>query len=241
MRLIVTRPAEDLPPLKAKLEAMGHEVLAAPLLAIVFTEADVAGKPYQAVIVTSANGARAIARHPERARIVASDAIAVGPASAAASRDAGFARVEEAAGGDVEGVVAHVTTTRDPVAGPLLYASGEVTAGKLEEDLASHGFTVDRAILYAAQPADALPGNALAAVRSGTAQGVLLYSPRTASVWAALVAAANLTGNVGRLHHLCISANTAAAIRSALPHVPVSIASVPTEQGMLALVAGASA
>jgi uroporphyrinogen-III synthase len=241
MRLIVTRPADDLAPLKAKLEATGHEVLAAPLLAIAFTGADVARKPYQAVLVTSANGARAIARHPERARIVTSDAIAVGPASAAAAREAGFARVEEAAGGDVDSVIAHVIATRNPDAGPLLYASGEVTAGKLEEELGARGFSVDRAILYAAQPVDALPGEALAAVRSGTAQGVLLYSPRTASVWAALVAAANLTGDVGRLHHLCISANTAAAIRSALPHVPVSVASVPTEQGMLALVAGASA
>jgi uroporphyrinogen-III synthase len=241
MRLIVTRPADDLAPLRAKLEAMGHEVLAAPLLGIAFSDANVPGRPYQAVLVTSANGARAIAQHRERARIVATDAITVGPASAAAAREAGFAHVEEAPGGDVGGMIAHVTATRNPASGPLLYASGEVTAGSLQESLADRGFKVDRAILYAAQPVVNLPRQTLAAIREGKAHGVLLYSPRTASVWGGLVAAANLAGEARQLRHFCISANTAAAVRGALPHVPVSVASTPTEQGMLMLVAGNAA
>ncbi len=237
MRLIVTRPAGDLEPLKAKLEAMGHAVLAAPLLGVAFTGARAPDKPYQAVLVTSANGARAIAHHPERRRLVAPAAIAVGPASAQAAREAGFARVEEAAGGDVGGVIAHVIATRSPSAGPLLYASGDVTAGALEEALAARGFDVDRAILYAARPVESLPDETLAAVRRGAAQGVLLYSPRTAAVWAGLLAAANLRDEARDLRHFCISANTAAAVHGALPHVPVSVASQATEQAMLALLA----
>jgi len=240
MRLIVTRPAEDLAPLKARLEAMGHEVLAAPLLAIAFTGAPVPQKPYQAVLVTSANGARAIACHRERIRIVAAGAIAVGPASAQAARAAGFAHVEEASGGDVEGVIARVIATRGPAQGPLLYGSGEVTAGSLEAALGRAGFAVDRVILYAAQPVAALGDDVAAAIRTASADGVLLYSPRTASVWANLVCAAALNREAGGLRHLCISANTEAAVRGALPHVPVSVASTPTEQGMLALVASAA-
>jgi uroporphyrinogen-III synthase len=241
MRLIVTRPADDLAPLQAKLEAMGHEVLAAPLLGIAFTETDIPAEAYQAVLITSANGARAIAHQRALTRIVRSDAITVGPASAAAAREAGFTHVEEAPGGDVGGVIAHVIATRDPAGGPLLYASGEITAGNLEESLAAHGFKVDRAVVYAAEPVAELPRQALTAIGDGTAHGVLLYSPRTANVWASLVKRANLTDRIQRLHHFCISANTAAAVGGALPHVPVSVASSPTEQGMLMIVAAGAA
>lgn len=240
MRLIVTRPTEDLAPLKAKLEAMGHAVLAAPMLAIAFTGAPVPQKPYQAVLVTSANGARAIACHREGKRIAAAGAITVGPASAQTARAAGFARVEAAAGGDVGGVIAHVIATRSPAQGPLLYASGEVTAGALEETLGRAGFAVDRVILYAAQPVAALGDDVAAAIRTAAAHGVLLYSPRTAAVWAGLLAAADLTDAAQGLRHFCISANAASALRGALPHVPVSVASSPTEQAMLALVAAAA-
>ena len=63
MRIAVTRPEEDAGPLKARLEAMGHQVVMAPLMTI-RPRAGVAipDLPWQAVAVTSANGIRALPR-----------------------------------------------------------------------------------------------------------------------------------------------------------------------------------
>ena len=95
-RLLVTRPAEDAGPLVAALKEIGAEATVEPLLAIVFHPGpplDLQG--VQALLVTSANGARAFARrNAERALRV----LTVGEASARESRALGFATVESASG-----------------------------------------------------------------------------------------------------------------------------------------------
>ena len=61
MRVAVTRPEEDAGPLTAKLTAMGHAVVMAPLLAIRPRQGvTIPGLPWQAIAVTSANGIRAL-------------------------------------------------------------------------------------------------------------------------------------------------------------------------------------
>lgn len=62
MRIALTRPSEDAAELSARLEALGHEVVACPLIEIEPTgpaEIDVSG--YDWVVVTSRNGARQLA------------------------------------------------------------------------------------------------------------------------------------------------------------------------------------
>jgi uroporphyrinogen-III synthase len=240
MHLVVTRPPEDIGPLQAQLEAMGHTVLASPMLEIADTGSAIPDRLYQAVLVTSANGARAIARHPRRAAVVTAPAVTVGPASASAGREAGFATVETAAGGNVEALIAHVIATRKPEDGPLLYASGDVTTGDLEQVLGRHGFAVDRVVLYRAVAAATLTADVDAIVRQRKAHAVMLYSPRTARTWVEVTARSGLHAALEGVRHLCISANTADVVRDALPQAPVSIASHPTEQSMLELVAALS-
>src|SRR5262245_25088682 len=205
MRFIVTRPQEDGRAVAARLAAAGHEVVSAPLLAIVGRWAAIPQRDYQAVLVTSANGARALARHPDSARLKGLAVHAVGPASAAAMREAGWRRVGQA-GGDVTALIAEVRRDLDPARGPLLYVSGETVSGDLAGALSAAGFAVERVVLYAAEPAATLPdaaAEALAERRSG--DGVLLYSPRTAAIWVRLVTAAGLGRAAARLRHLCLS------------------------------------
>ena len=66
MRLLVTRPEADAARTAQALRARGHEVLVAPLLRVESIDADFGG-PFDAVLMTSANAARALASHP-RAR-----------------------------------------------------------------------------------------------------------------------------------------------------------------------------
>jgi len=236
VRFIVTRPETDAGAVAAALAQAGHEVVLAPLIAIVGRAASIPHRDYQAVLVTSANGARALARHPDRRRLADVAVQAVGPASAAAMRAAGWRDVRQA-GGDVKALIAEVRRDLDPAKGPLLYAGGETVSGDLEGALGAAGFAVDRVVLYAAEPAAMLPEAAAAALAAVDERGdvVLLYSPRTAAIWGRLVAAAGLGAAAARLRHLCLSQAVAAQVGAALPAAPVAVAERPDEAAMVAL------
>ena len=80
MRLLVTRPEPDNERTAAALRARGHEVMLAPLLRIeAVADADLGAPPWAAILLTSANGARAIAGHPRRGELLALPVLAVGP------------------------------------------------------------------------------------------------------------------------------------------------------------------
>ena len=149
MRVAVTRPEEDAGPLTAKLEAMGHEVVMAPLLTIRPRDGvAIPDLPWQAIAVTSANGIRAL---PPGHHLTSFRTLTVGPQSLKAARAAGFNA--EAHGGDVDGLAAFIRAELDPAAGPILYLSGAETAGDLEAQLAAAGFDCRRVVLYDAAPA----------------------------------------------------------------------------------------
>ena len=234
MRLIVTRPREDARALGRRLTTAGHSVIAAPLLSIRrIAEAPIPERPYQAVLITSANGARAIAGRRELERLKAATAFVVGPSSAAAAAKAGFARIE-IAGGDVAALARRAVQLLRPDDGPLLYVSGAVTAGELAATLAASGFEVDRVIAYVASPAEALPKRCATALAAGKIDGVILFSPRTARIWATLVTAAGLAPTAARLVHYCLSQNVAAMVRNTLgAGVTVEVARRPDEAALL--------
>ena len=227
MRIAVTRPEEDAGPLKAKLEAMGHEVILIPLLTIRPREiAELPALPWQAVAVTSANGIRALAGKHDLSlfRI-----LTVGPQSLKAAFDAGLKA--EAHGGDVNGLAAFIVENLDPSRGPVLYLSGAETAGDLEFQLTKSGFACHRAVLYDAVPANSL-GKTGDALRQGSIDAVLLYSPRSACIWRRLVETAELQREAGIALHLCLSRNVAAVLPEAWN---IATAASPDEAAMLAL------
>lgn len=241
MRLIVTRPEADAAALAQHLQAAGHQVILAPLLSIrPMDELEVPGRNYQAVLITSANGARALEGRAELAQLRDAIAVVVGPASAEAAARAGFERIEQA-DGDVHALVRRAVALLRPGDGPLLYISGAVTAGDLAAKLQASGFEVDRVVAYEARPAEALPSQCAEAIATGDADGVFLYSPRSARVWASLVAEAGLSRAAAELVHYCLSANVAGALRESLGEgVTVKVARRPDEPAMLELIPAAA-
>lgn len=201
-RILITRPREDAEPLAAILGHHGIDALIEPLM----HAEPVPGGPLdldrvQALIATSANGVRAFAGRDERRSW---PVCAVGDATARAAREAGFADVASASG-DVEALAALIIASRDPAAGPLLHIAGTVSAGDLGGRLQASGFDYRRAVLYAMQPARALSAAAQAALRQGSLTGVALYSPRTAALFAQLVAADDLAACCTGLRAYCLS------------------------------------
>ena len=91
MRLLITRPEQDAGALAAALSEHGHSARLEPLIAIVpDPDAVIPDKRYQAVLVTSANGVRALAGNAGFERLQGTPVLAVGRASAEASRRRGL-------------------------------------------------------------------------------------------------------------------------------------------------------
>ena len=86
MKVIVTRPREQAGPLVARLEALGHEVVACPLIEIEPLAGPVDVEGYEWVIVTSPNGAQELV---SRANGELPKVAAVGPGTAETLRELG--------------------------------------------------------------------------------------------------------------------------------------------------------
>ncbi len=237
MRVLLTRPRAMSEALAKSLSGRGIECLIEPLLAVHDmggVELDLGG--VQALMVTSANGARALGRAiPVDAAARQLPVFAVGDVSAAAAREAGFAQVESAHG-DVAALAGLVAARLDPLAGGLLHAVGSVAAGDLAGGLVRAGFDVRRAVLYRAEPAASLTATARDALAAGEIDAVLLYSPRTAATFVDLVQAAGLAAACQGMAALCLSTAVADALKD-LALAQIRVAPQPTEAALLALLA----
>ncbi len=232
MRVMITRPREDARPLAEALTARGVETLIEPMLEIVRVvgaRIDLAG--VQAVLLTRANGARALAAATEVRDVTV---LAVGAATAAAA--AGFARVE-AAGGDVAAVADLAASGCAPAAGVLVHVAGSHVAGDLAGRLTKRDFTLRRETLYTAERAAALSDAAVAALRQGAIDAVLLFSPRTACSFVTLAARASVTADLAHVRALCLSAAVAEAAGTVAWRA-LDVAVRPDQEALLALVAG---
>ena len=232
MRLIVTRPENDLAPLIETLRARGHFPIAAPLLTIrLRPDTAIPAGDFQAIALTSANAMMHPALNPAPSTLGALKVFAVGAQSAKAAHRAGYGDVR-GEGGDVKGLAGAIARDCNPDEGPILYPSGAEMAGDLKGMLAGQGFGVERVILYDAVPAEKLVPEAIAALRDGSADGVLLYSPRSARIWSSLVAESGLTDAARRIAYFCLSPNVAAGLGNGYN---TKVAARPDEPSLLAL------
>jgi uroporphyrinogen-III synthase len=233
MRVLITRPGDDSAPFADALRKLGIDPISEPLLTILYLDGlplDLAG--VQAFLVTSANGARAIARRTERRDL---PVFAVGDATARSTREAGFPEVQSASG-DVEALATLVRERLDPSKGALLHAAASEVAGDLGSKLTEAGFTFRREVLYEAEPAHSLTPSAIAAIKEGRIDAVTVFSPRTADILARLIRKARLVRDCRNIVLLCLSKAVADAARE-LPWKAVRIAEQPTQDAMVALAA----
>jgi len=230
MLALVTRPKEDSEAVAQALASRGLAVMIEPLLDIQpIPEASVDAAGVQGILVTSANGIRALARlHPDRALPVWT----VGDASARVARDLGYTTVVSA-GGDVETLAALVAERVDPTGGALLHAAGSVNAGDLSGHLAGLGYEVRRQVLYRAVTAARLSPELEGVLDGGLLDLALFFSPRTAATFARLVTQAGRQGNLARIKAYGLSANVTTEL-APLAWKAVRQAAEPTQAALLA-------
>ena len=232
MRVLILRPEREAAALAAALSERGHAPVIAPLFRLEFLhpppEFSAALAASQAILVTSANGARALAEASEqRGRPI----IAVGDTTASTAEGLGFSDVISASG-DAAALTELVRRRLKPADGPLLHVSGREVAIDLGEALGPAGFEVQRFVLYDAREEAALPEPARAALEARAVDVITFFSPRAASTFASMVEDAGLLGHLRPVTAVAISP---AALEPAagLPFKAVVAAAKPTRQAVL--------
>lgn len=208
---LLTRPRPDSEILAELLRAKGVASLIEPVIEI--EPLDGAALPdldnMQALLLTSANGVRALAAllgPPPEARHI--PLLAVGAASAEAAREAGFEKVESA-GGDARALATLATARLDPAEGPLLHVAGSAVAGDLAVELKGRGFDIRRERIYQARPSAQLSPAARRALTDGNIDMVLFFSPRSARAFVKLTRAAAIDSALAQVTAICLSAAVA--------------------------------
>jgi uroporphyrinogen-III synthase len=225
MRIVVTRSQTDGERTAAALEALGHEVLVAPLMRIEPVAADLAGT-WSAIVITSANALQAVRTPADKTLPV----FAVGDRSAEAARRAGFAEVSSA-NGDVNDLVRLIAARTVGAKTPLLYLAGEDRAGDLVAQLADRGIDAEMKVVYRTI-AEAFPPVLAAALEAGDVDAVLHFSRRSAELFVEGARVSGVAGPAEDVRHLCLSAQVAEPLAGA---TRVSIAARPDERALIAL------
>ena len=235
MRFLVTRPEPDAAKLAGRLEAKGHEAVVEPLLSIVYPDRlDLPFDGAQALIVTSRNGLRALARVGVPEAALRLPVLAVGEATAALARDLGFSTIHTGRGTAAD-LVPVAEGHCDPQAGPLLHLAGAHVASNMKPALLQRGFEVRQETVYEAVAATELSKAVQEDIRAGRLHGILFMSPRTAAVFLDLVAAHDLLEPASRIACFCLSDAIAAKLAAGGIR-RVAISGTPREDDLLTLI-----
>lgn len=234
MRILVTRPEPDASTFKKKLADMGHTAIVSPLMGIKFSKSQLPLNDVQALVVTSRNALRALARSPSLAKAIALPIFTVGAGSGAMAAELGFDRVIHGPASARE-LVPLIVTRGEPQGRPLLVLRGDRQAFDIKSALQEAGFSVTEKTVYRSVAADALEPEVLEGLKLGTIDGVILMSPRTAEVFVELTGQAGLAEAARHIHYFCLSGAVAkrlGAISPSICHVPAN----PNAEEMLALI-----
>lgn len=226
MRILITRPIEDGEGTARLLGKMGHQSVLAPLLTTHFFDGPALElENVRAILVTSANGVRALARRTQRRDVAI---FAVGEKTARQAISAGFSHVRNAQGNS-KSLIDAVLNWSTPDQGSLLHVCGREAPETLVHALSQKGFRVRRSALYEAKAATQMPLVGQQALRERSLDRVLFYSPRSAQIFCKLIADLPTQDLIA----ICISKATALALAT-LTFADVRSASAPNQRAMFA-------
>ncbi|MBN34834.1 MAG: uroporphyrinogen-III synthase [Rhodospirillaceae bacterium] len=235
MRLLLTRPHRDSERLATELIEHGVESVIAPLLTIEPVACPVpAFEGVQALVLTSANGAVAIATWPVPFHL---PVMAVGAATAEAAREQGMTDVTTA-DGDVDSLAALIRNRLDPTAGRLVHVAGTAVVGDLAAMTVQDGFEIERIVAYDAVTAETLPRIARDALAGGLVDGAAFFSPRTAATFVRLVVDAGLQPAMRTVAAFCLSRAVDEAL-AGLAWTARHVADRPDRKSLIALISAA--
>jgi uroporphyrinogen-III synthase len=232
--VIITRAQPGANETAARVSDLGHMPLISPALELVGdnTAPIPADAGIDSYIFTSANGVRFFARRSDaRTKI----AWCVGPATAAAARDADFGDVRESAGNAVD-LAQFIAAQGHQSRRPMLHVANAAAKGDLALTLEELGFATVFAPLYRADTAAALSPAVVKTLAANIPALVLVHSAKGAAAFAQL--AADLPTD--HLSAVAISVQAAQPLMK-LGVGEIHIARAPNEDGLFTALRPAAA
>ena len=226
MRVLLTRPEADARRSAARLTALGHEVVLAPLFEIVATGAQQPDGPFDRLLATSAHAFEALPIGVDDLKSRLLDV--VGDRTAAVARDSGFTQIGVAALDAKSLAIAIVREGRQRRA--FLYLAGRERRPDLEASLAALGHKVTPWILYETREAENATARLCEIWREQRIDAVLHFSPRSAALYVALAEKAGLREQAMAPVQVAISPRAAQSLAGARE---VRIATTPDFEGLL--------
>lgn len=225
---LITRPVEDSERMRPLVEAIGFKTMIEPMLTIErIKTARLPADAIQGYVVTSANGAHALAKAGARTDL---PLWAVGERTALAAADLGFVQTRFAEG-DVMSLASLLQNSVDPEKGPLLHARGVDVAGDLAGMAQGFGLRILSVPLYKAEMAENLSEPLKKALKGGLIACALFFSPRSAESFVTLATRANLSDACRTLEAFALSE----AIITKLRPLPWAKTHAPKEPRQAAL------
>ena len=236
-RVLVTRPEPGASETAQRLEALGFLPLKLPLHEIRPLPVNAGTMPGKtaAVAVTSANAVR----HAPGAlleRLSGLPCFAVGEATAAAARAAGFSNVIEGEG-DAEALAEMIVGRR--TAGPIAYLCGKVRRPAFESRLAGEGIPIHALETYDTVGLSYMVEEVVNLTARHAIDYVLVYSSNAAEALIATIGRPGLNSLFENTIFACISGRVAEALGD-WPRNRMRIAPEPSETALLALLEQAS-
>jgi uroporphyrinogen-III synthase len=232
MRIWVSRPEPGAARTAARLTALGHAPLVAPVLICRPTGTPPPDGTFAGVVLTSAAAAAAL--EVRAARLAGTPVFAVGARTAEAAARAGLGPVT--AGSGDAAALARLVAGALPPGARLLHLAGADRKREPAATLVRAGYDLIVHIAYAAEPVAALPEPVRAALGGPepTLEAALHYSRRSAATALALAHEAGRAEPFGALRHYCLSEDVAVPLAAA--GIPIHF--VPDRPGEDALLAG---
>lgn len=232
MKVLITRPDADANPLADLLATKQVDSLTDPMLHIHWIDGpSLELDQVQGLLMTSANGVRAFSKRNQERHI---PVYAVGDATRREADRSGYLKTHTASG-DVEALAQLVLELAKPEDGALLHCAGTRQAGDLAGMLSEHGFIYRREVLYEAKAAQCLQAPTIAALKNHELDGVLLFSPRTATIFMNCLENSGCAPRPDQLTAYCLSQAVADRVQ-ARGWTRVKIARKPTQDALIEIV-----
>jgi uroporphyrinogen-III synthase len=228
MRILVTRAKEDAARTARKLMERGHEPVLAPVIEMMPLETAMPKGSWDAIIATSAHAAPALKRLADKARPL----FAVGPHTASAAAQAGFAMIHESQG-DAR-ALADAVQSALPQGARLLHVTGRHRKAEPQATLTEAGFDIEAWETYEARAVLCLPSIIRERLEAQALDAALHYSRRSAEILLSLARKTDCCPAFLALRHVCLSADVAAPFEKAGAR-HIILAPEPREESLLGL------
>jgi uroporphyrinogen-III synthase len=209
MHILLTRPLEDCKEMIIKFQSLGHVVSHLPLIRIESLKHDVLNySDFKGIIFSSANAIKFLDIKNLDKKI---NCFCVGNVTEKKARKVGFQKTYSAEG-NVNNLKELILQNFNYKEGKLLYVSGELITGDLDQELVNEGYKIKRIINYRASTITQFNQNFISKLKLNMPEIVYIYSQNSALSFLNILKNYQLESLWMNTNLMCISEKTSSIL-----------------------------